>query len=508
MKRRQLAFTIGALVTGLVIILNSCKKINESTELGGDLIPPIDNINTFDTTLSVEAYNDLFTLGGTDPLKEDSLRSNYADEQFLGRIDNDIFFGKTEAEMYFELKPEFYPFTFRNRPDSIYFDSVVLVLDYVETYGDSMAAQTLSVSEITSNFRVDTSYIIRKNSDITTGASLAAPATIIPAGLDDSVKVFLDTTKSQLRIRLDDAFGQKLLNTFDTSSANGKLNAYSTDSAFKSYFKGFAIKSTVAGNALMGFNLQGENTKLAIYYRHRHGKPDLDLDTTVDYFRFRASSSFGLTGSAAHNYIKRDYAGYPIAAAQGGTSPDPVIYLQNTPGSFATVKIPGLAALNNRIIHRAELIAEQVYDPSDATFTPPNYLFLDAYVPAISKYMTIPFDLAYDGSGDLNLGSFGIAPVNKLDGSANVVKSWRFNISRWVQHIVNDTEPTVYDLRLYAPFIVSDQYRPPVIGSTPSATQFGINPTIAKGRVRIAGNLGPADTNPQKMRLRIVYSKL
>ncbi|MBL7744325.1 MAG: DUF4270 domain-containing protein [Chitinophagaceae bacterium] len=507
MKRRQLAFTIGAFVTGLVIILNSCKKINESTELGGDLIPPIDNIHTFDTTLDVQAYNDLFTLGGTDPLKEDSLRSDYSDEQFLGRIDNDPIFGKTEAEMYFELKPSYYPWTFRNRPDSLYFDSVVLVLDYVETYGDSTIPQTISVSEVTSNFRVDTSYIIRKNTDISTGSTMGS-RTIIPAGLDDSVKVYLDTTRNQLRIRLDDAFGQKLLNTFDTSSANGKLKAYSTDSAFKSYFKGFALKSTGAGNAIMGFNLQGANTKLAIYYRYLHGKSDGDIDTTVDYFDFKPYSSYGLAGSASHNYIKRDYSGTPLLAAQGGTSPDPIIYLQNTPGSFATVKIPGMAALNNRIIHRAELIAEQVYHVSDSMFSPPTYLFLDAYVPSLSKYMTIPYDLSYDGSGNLSLGSFGIAPINKLDGSGNVVRTWHFNLSRYVQHIVNDTEPTVYDLRLFAPFLVKDQYRPPVMGSTPSVTQFGINPTLAKGRVRLAGNLGPADTNPQKMRLRIIYSKL
>ena len=30
--------------------------------LGGDLIPAVDNINTFDTTLTVEAFNDLFHL--------------------------------------------------------------------------------------------------------------------------------------------------------------------------------------------------------------------------------------------------------------------------------------------------------------------------------------------------------------------------------------------------------------------------------------------------------------
>ncbi|HEY6505653.1 MAG TPA: DUF4270 family protein [Chitinophagaceae bacterium] len=502
MKKRQLALTLGSFITGLVIIFSSCKKINQAIELGGDLIPPIDNIHTFDTSITVEAYNDLFTLSGADPLKEDSLTSSYTDEHFLGFIDNDIFFGKTDAQMFLELKPVLYKYTFANKPDSLHIDSVVLVLDYVETYGDSIAAQTLNVYEVdqSADFRVDTSYFVRRNTDITY-TNLLGSRTIIPASLKDSVKAYQDTTSRQLRIRLSDAFGQRLLN-YDTAGAN---DAYSSDSAFRSKFKGFAVKS-VAGNAIMGFNLQGANTKLAIYYRYDKGGPG-NYDTTVDYFRFKPFSTFFLSGSASHNYIGRDYSGYPIQMAQGGTTPDPFVYIQNTPGSFATIKIPALGNLTNRVVHRAELIAEQAYDPSDAMFSPPAFMYLDAYNPLLSGYnMIIPYDLLFDGSGNLNLGSFGVAPVNALDGAGNVVKTWKFNLTRYVQHVVNDTEP-VYDLRLFSPYYAIGYYRP-FPGAQPSLQRVFINPTIAKGRVRLAGNTGPLDPNPQRMRLRIVYSKL
>jgi hypothetical protein len=182
------------------------------------------------------------------------------------------------------------------------------------------------------------------------------------------------------------------------------------------------------------------------------------------------------------------------------------VYIQNSPGSFATLKIPGLSALNNRVVHRAELIAEQVYNIYDSIFPPPTYMYLDAYDPTISKYLMVPYDLVFDGTGNLNLGGFGVAPVNALDGAGNVIRTWHFNISRYVQHVVNDTEP-VYDFRLFSPLFTYDQYRP-TASSTATTQLVNINPTIARGRVRLAGNTGPLDANPRRMRLRIVYSKL
>jgi Domain of unknown function (DUF4270) len=502
-KNRQLAFIFGLIITCTVILFSSCKKINEATELGDDLIPPVDNVNTFDTTIIVDAYNDLFALFNADPLKTDSVFSYFGDEQFLGVIDNDPFFGKTDAQMFFELKPLNYPYTFRNKPslDSLFLDSVVLILDYIETYGDSSIAQTVSVSEVTSNFRVDTSYLVRQNSDITVSAVSLGSSTFFPHTLNDSVKAYQDTTSHQLRIKLNTAFGNRLL-LYDTTGAN---NAYSSDSAFKTKFKGFALKSTLGGNAVMGFDLQGANTKLAIYYRYRHGV-GTDLDTTVDYFRFKPKTTYLLAGSAWHNYIGRDYTGFPIMAAQGGVLPDQFVYIQNSPGSFAKIKIPGLTGLSNRVVHRAELIAEEVYDVSDTIFPPPSFLYLDAYNPAAAKYRNIPYDVVYDASNaSYNLSTFGVIPVNALDASGKVVKTWHFNITRYVQHVVNGTE-TNYDLRLFAPLYTNDQYFLPIAGATAvqSPPRVYVNPSMAKGRVRLAGGT----PGPQRMRLRIVYSKL
>ncbi|MEP7372955.1 MAG: DUF4270 family protein [Chitinophagaceae bacterium] len=490
MKHKQLALTLGVLITSTLILLISCKKINESTTLGGDLVPAVDNITTFDTTLDVQAFNDTFSL------TTDSTRYNNSYTHFLGQINNDPFFGKTDARLFLELKPSTYKYTFANKPDSLYIDSVVLVLDYVETFGDTVTPQTVNVYEIdnASDFRYDTAYKIRQT-DITK-AGLLGSRTFIPYILNDSIKVFDDTTANQLRITLDNAFGQRLLN-YDTISS-GTNAAYISDSAFRSKFKGFALES-VSGNAIMGFNLSGANTKLAIYYRF---KKNTVLDTTVAYFKFSENQL-----SASASFIKRDYAGTPLEASVDGIiTPDPLIYIQSTPGSFATIKVPGLAGLTNRVVHRAELIMDQVYDLSDTLF-PPTSLYLDAYDPSVSTYRIIPYDVSFGQTGIPNLAAFGSSPFNTKDAAGNNIKSWHFNITRYVQHVVNDTEPS-YDFRLSEPLYVRELYRPGVVNSTSTQVEVPVNTSAGNGRVRLAGNTGIGDTNPHRMRLRIVYSKI
>ena len=490
MKHKHPALTLGVLITSTLILLISCKKINESTSLGGDLIPAVDNITTFDTTLEV-TFNDTFSL------LTDSTRYNNSYTHFLGQINNDPFFGKTDARLFLELKPSTYKYTFSNKPDSLHIDSVVLVLDYVETFGDTVTSQTINVYEIDKavDFRYDSSYKIRENNFAKAG--LLGSRTFQPLVLNDSVKAYKDTTANQLRIRLDDSFGQRLLN-YDTSASNG---AYITDSAFRSKFKGFALES-VSGNAIMGFNLAGANTKLAIYYKDDNGDSPVEKwDTTVAYFKFSENQL-----SASASYIKRDYAGTALAASVGGTTPDNLIYIQSTPGSFATIKIPGLAGLNNRLVHRAELIMDQVHDDKDTLF-PPTNLYIDAYDPSVSTYRIIPYDVSFGQTGTPNLASFGAIPVNTKDALGNSINSWRFNITRYVQHVVNDTEPA-YDLRLSEPLYVRELYRPGVLNSTSTTIEVRVNIAAGKGRVRLAGNTGIGDNNPQRMRLRIVYSKI
>lgn len=491
MKHKKLALTLGALIIAALVLLFSCRKINEATTLGGDLIPVVDNIYTFDTSLDVFAYNDTFSIAN------DTTRYDNSFTHFLGQINNDPFFGKTDAKLFLELKPPSFKYTFSDVADSLHLDSVVLILQYVQTFGDTIPDQTVNVYEIPQNSDFgDTTYTIRQ-SNYPKGALLGSRS-FSPIVLNDSVKAYKDTTVNQLRIRLSDAFGQRLLN-YDTLTSGGGNGAYVSDSAFRSHFKGFALES-VSGNAIMGFDLLGANTKLAIYYKDDNGDSPVEKwDTTVAYFTFQPN---GYSFSA--NYMERDYTNTPVAATAGGAEPDDVIYIQNTPGTFATIKIPDLPNLSNRIVHRAELIMEQIYDVSDTLF-PPAKLYLDAYDSSVPAFRAIPYDLSIDASGNTNLSSFGVNPLNKQDSAGHNVKTWRFNITRYVQHVVNDTEPA-YDLRLSSPLYYRELYRPGPAGSTSTIANIFVNDAIGNGRVRLAG--GKPVNGAQRMRLRIVYSKI
>jgi hypothetical protein len=467
--------------------LTSCKKINEATEIGGDLIPAVDNVNTFDTTISVETYNGLFTD------LTDSTRSTISDQQFLGAINNNPLFGKTEASLFFELKPATYPYSFPFRKDSTRtLDSVVLVLGVSSMYGDTNAAQQVRVFEIdaSNTFRSDSSYLIRKN--LSTGLSLGPARTFIPRTLKDTFSPKNERAFNQLRIKLDNSFGQRLFN-YDST------NAYFSDSAFKERFKGFAVipQSSATANALIGINLSDTNTKLAFYYKYNNGR----VIDTVTYFR-------PTSRSATANYIKRDYAGSQLATYQGGTTPDDLVFIQNTPGSYATIALPALSTINNRVVHRAELIMEQVYDARDVLFTPPDYLYLDAAVDtAKNKYRTIPFDLAFTPFSQIgyyqitNPDVFGMRAKKTADITNKPIYIWKFNLTRYVQHVLNKTEP-LQNLRLYSPYIIKNT----LAGSSIEGFLFG-NTSYAIGQVRLAG--GSNDVNkPQRMRLRIIYSKI
>lgn len=471
----------------LIIIVVSCKRINEATSIGGNVIPPIDGVTTFDTTMEVEAFNMLFASN------EDSFYSVRSDGHLIGTISGDPLFGKTYAKMFIQLKPFFYKWTFSNitNPDSLHLDSVVLVLGWQGTYGDTNTMQRFRVYEMdqANKFTIDSNYLIREQSF--TYSSFLGQKDFYPYQLKDSVKVFRDTTANQLRIRLSNAFGNRLLKSYDTT------NAYASDSAFVSKLKGFAIESDAAfgGNALMAFGVQNEpNTKLAIYYRYtKNGSQD----TTVSYFNVTSVS-------ANHNYIQRDYTGSPYLASLGGTTPDNLIYLNNVPGGYARVNIPGLGNLSNRIVHRAELIMQQVYDPSDKTFVLPNALFLDMYDSTISKYKVVPYDFIADASG-VAFERFGLYGKNSVDNSGNLVREWRFDLSRYVQNILTK-KINPHPIRLITHRFLVEQIRTSNIDNTGAFAPYGIelNKLSGIGRVRLGGGNHPT----QKMRLRIIYSKL
>ncbi len=461
--------------TALIIfsLLNwQCTKI-DSTNIGGGLIPAVDNVNVFDTIINVVANN-----FDSIPFGKGCATIYPTDEHALGYIANDPYFGTTKATIYTELKPGTFPFAFQGKPADRTLDSIVLVLSYKRTYGDSTIAQRVDVHQITNTFNPDSSTC----SSYPFNAAVLGSTTYTPQRLRDTVKVFGDSTATpvQLRVRLTNTFGQSLL----------ARDTIRTDSAFISFLKGFAIEPSNSGNALTYYGITDPNTKLAIYYKYK--RTNLIDTTVVTYFNL-------YNGDRSANNIVRNRSSSEIA--QNTNHPpagDNFIYIQTTPGSYAELKIPGLTGLSNRIINRAELIVDQVppIPPLDNIFTPPSFLFLDLN----DSLRPIPCDFTMPG-GQPDIGTFGGFKTTAKDALGNSIARYTFNISRYVQKIVTNHRANS-TLRLRAPnYISSSASYVDDCGQGFLPFIFPLN-KIALGRVKLIGGR----TGVNRMRLRIIYS--
>lgn len=483
------------IVSAIVFCSYSCTKI-ETTTIGSGLIPPVDGVTTLETELDVISEN----------IPDAALNAIIAyksNDQVIGVINNDPLFGTTTAKAFFELKPTFYKFFLPNKAE-LTPDSAVLILSYKGVWGNENIPQTWEVKEVTETIQHDSAYRLSKTFE--TGRVLGTANVQISSAKDSVINRF-EKANNQIRIKLDAATANKFMKQYDST------NAYLSDSLFRSSFKGFAVGPVAGsgGNALVRVNLSDTNTKFALYYKyHIKDSPATKMDTAVTYLRFSTGAGASVV-SGSNNYINRIYTGSDVAAAWQNTAPnDASVYIQSSPGTLATIKIPGLDTLSNRIIHRAELIAVQQPESSGLhnILTPPSYLLLSYYDSDRGIKRNIPNDFIIS-QGLPNITTFGGFPINKDVTGVGIVKSYVFDMSRYVQGIVTRGD-TNYTLRLSAPVNDSLLYTEPYPLSTTTGT-FYFRPAIANnlavGRVRLGGGALPA-SNPVRMRLRIIYSRL
>lgn len=471
--------------TGILILFSfalGCTKI-DTTTIGQNLIPGVDNIHTFDTTFNVIAVN-------YDDKECDTIHRY--DFQALGTISNDPYFGKTSAGIYVELKPSGFPYNFpaAGGPDSLAIDSAVLVIQYSHSFGDTNTLQKINVYQLSDSFNVAGNYTTCRVLDYD-NAVLYGTKSFYPWQLKDSIHAFQEEASNQLRISISTS----LIRNFINDSAK----VFRSENDFINYFKGFAIvpDEATGGQALNYFDVSNVNTRLSIYLRTtNNGK----TDTSV--------VNLGLTGqSGLSNSIIRDRGTSEINTNLTHPSTgDSVVYIQTSPGTYASLTIPGLTGLSNRVINRAELIVDQVYSPNSLNniFTPPLNLYLDAKDPSINNgaYIPIPCDFS---STELQTGFqyMGGQVKQATDDAGNPISQYVFNISRYVQSIVTKGK-TSLTLRLSAPDYISNN----TIYTDWNNQTIGIfsvqRNTIANGRVKLNGT----NNTPTRMRLRIVYSKL
>lgn len=476
--------------------LTACTKI-DSTIFGSELIPTVDRVNTFDTLLDVTTAN----------FPEENIPRVYkTDNHVIGAITNDPLFGSTIASAYFELKPTSYPFYFPGKKADLIADSAVLILSYKGVFGDTTIPQTWNIYKVDRNSKLQSDSAYPITTKIGVESLIGSARNLDIRTFNDPIRYRFDSSINQIRLKLDKSVAELLITIYDSSS-NPANNAYLNDSIFRDKFAGFAVIPQGNGNALVQINLADTNTKLSLYYSYKATDASITRDTTVARFRFTPGSS-GTRASANANTVVRDWKSSPVTSYLNSNKTDEV-FIQTSPGTFATVKIPGLKTFQNVIVHRAELIAEQdPYDAnSDALFSPPRFLLLSAY-DSVNKYkINVPNDFIYDPNSGPNIQTFGGLLTSKSVPSVGITGSYTFNLTRYVQGIVSRKDSS-YILRLSAPANDSLKYTPPYPFQSSASTMLYLSPAVANniatGRVRLGGG-----TNTRvRMRLRIIYSKI
>lgn len=474
MKRTYLQGIIGLFLS--LVLFSHCTKL-DPTDIGSGLIPPVDNVSTFDTTLLVVSNNIIQT--------PDSTRYFPGTNPVIGAISNDPQFGKTVSKFFVEFRPVEFPFQWGAPRDSLILDSIVLCLSYNGTWGDTVSPITFDV------YRLDDTLTFRDYPTDTTFSysTLYGSKTFSPRNLrDTNVLQREPRTARQLRIPLSNDLGNAFLSqdTFGAFSRN-RVN-------YKTFIPGFAIVPQASGQALLNFELTSTNTGLFIYYRRQvNGQPD----TTRTRFYFTTNGG-NIAGAAVE--VDRDYTGSQVA---GHLTPTPqgdeLAFIQTMPGSFVNLTMPSLTAFRalkgNVVVHRAELRMERINSPGelDEQLTAPPYLYLDAYSDTAAGFEPLALDLRFDQDNQPVLSTFGGNRVTRSTNGMDSV-SYSFLLTRTIQNIITRNNGNPPKLRLWAPYYVTYP-RFNVI--------FGLN-NLGVGRVKLGGGRHPA----QPMRLRIIYSTL
>jgi Domain of unknown function (DUF4270) len=511
------------LAATLLVIGYSCTKFDTTTQ-GADLVT-VDNINTFQKELEVFAIQGIFNN------TNDSTILKKTENHVVGNITNDPSFGKTDARIYVQFKPTFYPFYFGNAGDTTTgfsntgFDSAFICLSYRGAWGDTSAGalpQKFEVRAVVDNDFRDKTDTLRRLTYQPSG--IGALLGSVNLSVQDIVakkrfRYSKDSIENQIRIPLTGIGATYAASIFtQDSTTSGLNNAFKNDSIFRSKFNGFEIKVTGAGSALYYVNLGDAKTRLEFQYFKRTATTGFKDTVTQSFQMFTQATGSSLASSSA-NYVKREYTGASIPPVNSAT---PDVFIQTAPGTFANLSIPSLDIFNdtNRIIHRAYLVVEQnpFGTPSDAYFTPPPYLYLDLKDTSLAipqRYKPVPLDLSnqypYNPDatgisplyhpfpyGNVDLNNFGGVALKRYDATGGLFYRYEINITRYVQNIVTNGYKN-YDLRLYAPF----NYFYPQYEGAKYVIPF-YNP-LALGRVRVGTN---TNTNNHKMKLVIVYSKI
>ncbi len=386
-----------AILLAIVVFTPACK---DPELIGLEVLPegegyPVAWVDTFTVTVSTILDDSVVTSGLTSYL--------------IGEM-NDPDFGISKSELFTQFRLGTTNVSFSNVPQ---IDSIILNLAYAGSYGTVnklSGFQRLGVYSLGDDLKDDTYY-----SNVTHNYN-AVPLAQIGFRPDLISNVMVDTVliPPSLRIRLDPAFGQEILNSTSLTLSN--------DSAFVQAFKGLAIipenNGLVPGEgAILYFNMVSPFTRVELYY---HNAIEDSLKTFLPIN----------TACATHTRFTHEYPSAITSILGDEEAGKNQLYMQAMAGLKVKVEIPHLNNLRNLgtvAINRAEFVIP-LADNDFSRYVPPSLLQATGVDSANNSLFLIDrFEIEGHFGGDYR----------------STTKDYVFNVARHLQSILNKpvTEP-------------------------------------------------------------------
>jgi hypothetical protein len=452
-----------AILMSVATLLNGCK---ENTILPPDMVPPVDNINTFQDlsqqVITDNIYQDSIITGGVSKSSRVSSASTFY--HGLGTIELDPIFGKTTASFHVEVIPGSANFQFKSQYTGTHrtIDSVVLSIPYVTSFGDTLhpSQQTFSVYRSLKTFSRDSTQYEFTQDVVDYSRPLGSQTVNFQTFRSDSPYVGTAKAAPQLRFKLNQWFIDSLEAQVDSATKG----AAASFSQYLEWWKGFSVQPEANNGSTIGY-FSTYNTRMYIYYRYTN--TDNLADTAVDVFSFDPSYC------NRFNTITRNYSGTPIEPilTNQPVNGDSVLFIQNEPGMAAVLRFPTLASLDNRIVNKAELIFTAV--------SPYMFDFNTIYgvVPRMQIFKTDDTGLDAIPSDYNSLGSTYVnGSKSELVKNGQTYTQYKFNLTQTFQKVISQKD-TTFRLKIMGLNVgLPGAYRVMLRGSGSDATEF--KPTL------------------------------
>lgn len=340
----------------------------------------------------------------------------------MGNFDDPVF-GNTTSTIYTQLgysisggTPSFEGGTF---------DSAVLWLAYDTTgfYGNTDQEFEIEVSEIIEP--MDSLATYYSNQQFMTAMTSLGIQQFVPNPDSNVLLISRDdttTTVPHLRIKLNDAFGQRLMNIDSTT--------YNDEQLFLDNLNGIQIKTTSEKNGMLAFNLSGV-TRLSIYYSR---------DTVPNEYFFVADR-----GSVR-------FANYEHSLPSDITINDPsdsIVYAQGMAGPTIKIDLPTVNQLadQNIVINQATIKATVARLEQDDPNVFDSPVRLELFMLDSNGGLEFIEDLVLAQNFN-SLPLFDGVLTETTDGNGNAIQTYTMNISTYLQDAINGMDAESLYLRV------------------------------------------------------------